>query len=57
MVRFIVDDVGGITGGMKLAHMAECFGLECVPHNWGDALDHAVHFHCVLARRTTCGSR
>jgi len=49
VVRFIVDNVGGITGGMKLAHLSECFGLECVPHNWGDALDHAVHFHCELA--------
>jgi L-alanine-DL-glutamate epimerase-like enolase superfamily enzyme len=49
VVRFIVDNVGGISGGMKLAHLAECFGLECAPHNWGDAFDHAVHFHCELA--------
>jgi L-alanine-DL-glutamate epimerase-like enolase superfamily enzyme len=49
VVRFIVDNIGGITGGMKVAAMAECFGLECAPHNWGDALDHAVHFHCELA--------
>jgi L-alanine-DL-glutamate epimerase-like enolase superfamily enzyme len=34
---------------MKVAVMAECFGMECAPHNWGDALDHAVHFHCELA--------
>lgn len=49
VVRFIVDNVGGITGGMKVASLAECFGLECAPHNWGDTLDHAVHFHCELA--------
>jgi L-alanine-DL-glutamate epimerase-like enolase superfamily enzyme len=49
VVRFIVDNVGGITGGMKIAHLAECFGMECAPHNWGQALDHAVHFHCELA--------
>jgi L-alanine-DL-glutamate epimerase-like enolase superfamily enzyme len=49
VVRFIVDNVGGITGGMKIANLAECFGLECAPHNWGDTLDHAVHFHCELA--------
>lgn len=49
VVRFIVDNVGGITGGMKIAAMAELFGLECAPHNWGDTLDHAVHFHCELA--------
>jgi L-alanine-DL-glutamate epimerase-like enolase superfamily enzyme len=48
-VRFIVDNVGGITGGLKLAHMAECFEMECVPHNWGEAFDHAVHFHLELA--------
>ncbi|MFN7996583.1 MAG: enolase C-terminal domain-like protein [Bryobacteraceae bacterium] len=49
VVRFIVDNVGGISGGMKVAAMAECFGLECAPHNWGSTLDHAVHFHCELA--------
>ncbi len=49
VVRFLVDNVGGITGGMKIAHLAECFGMECVPHNWGDTLEQAVHFHCELA--------
>jgi len=49
VVRFITDNVGGITGGMKIARMAELFGMECAPHNWGDAFDHAVHFHCELA--------
>lgn len=49
VVRFIVDNVGGITAGMKIAHLAECFGLEVAPHNWGDTLEHAVHFHCELA--------
>jgi L-alanine-DL-glutamate epimerase-like enolase superfamily enzyme len=49
VLRFIVDNIGGITGGMKVAALAECFGMECAPHNWGDPLDHAVHFHCELA--------
>jgi len=49
VVRYIVDNIGGITGGMKVAHLAETFSLECAPHNWGDAFDHAVHFHCELA--------
>ena len=49
VVRFVVDNVGGITGGMKVARLAECFSMECQPHNWGTALDHAVHFHCELA--------
>lgn len=48
-VRFIVDNIGGITGGMKVARMAECFNMMCQPHNWGTTLDHAVHFHCELA--------
>ena len=48
-VRFIVDNLGGITSGMKVARLAECFSMECQPHNWGTALDHAAHFHCELA--------
>jgi len=48
-LRFIVDNIGGITSGMKLAELAECFGMLCQPHNWGSLLDHAVHFHCELA--------
>ena len=49
VLRLIVDNIGGITGAMKVAHLAECFGMECAPHNWGNAFDHAVHFHCELA--------
>jgi L-alanine-DL-glutamate epimerase-like enolase superfamily enzyme len=49
VVRLIVDNIGGITGGLKVAHLAECFGLECAPHNWGGPFDHAVHFHLELA--------
>lgn len=49
VVRFIVDNIGGISGGMKVGRLAECFGMECQPHNWGDTFDHAVHFHCELA--------
>jgi L-alanine-DL-glutamate epimerase-like enolase superfamily enzyme len=48
-VRYIVDNIGGITGGMKVARMAECFNMMCQPHNWGTLLDHVVHFHCELA--------
>ena len=48
-LRFIVDNVGGITGGMKVGHLAECFGMPCAPHNWGTVFDQAVHFHCELA--------
>jgi len=48
-VRFVVDNIGGITGGMKVAQLAETFNMQCQPHNWGNAFDHAVHFHCELA--------
>jgi L-alanine-DL-glutamate epimerase-like enolase superfamily enzyme len=49
VVRFIVDHVGGITGAMKVSHLAEGFQLEVHPHNWGDTFQQAVHFHCELA--------
>ena len=48
-VRFVVDNIGGISGGMKVAQLAETFSMQCQPHNWGDVFDHAVHFHCELA--------
>ena len=48
-VRLIVDNIGGITGGLKVAHLAECCGMDCVPHNWGTIMDHAAHFHVELA--------
>jgi len=49
VVRFVVDNIGGISAGLKVAHTAECFDLECAPHNWGEVFDHAVHFHLELA--------
>jgi len=49
VVRLIVDNIGGITGGLKVAHLAECCGIECAPHNWGTIYDHAAHFHVELA--------
>ncbi len=49
VLRLITDNIGGITGGIKVGHMAECFGMECAPHNWGGIFDHAVHFHLELA--------
>ena len=48
-VRFVVDNVGGISGGMKIGRLAELFGMPCVPHNWGNVFDHSVHFQCELA--------
>jgi L-alanine-DL-glutamate epimerase-like enolase superfamily enzyme len=52
IVRLIADNVGGITGAMQVAHMAEAFGLEFQPHNWGNIFDLAVHFQLELASNT-----
>ena len=44
-----VDKPLVLYGYGKLGHLAECFELECAPHNWGEGFDHAVHFHLELA--------
>jgi L-alanine-DL-glutamate epimerase-like enolase superfamily enzyme len=49
VVRLIADNVGGISGSMRVGMLADAFGLECTPHNWGNVLDLAVHFHLELA--------
>lgn len=48
-VRLIADNVGGISGSMRIGLLADAHGLECVPHNWGNVLDVALHFHLELA--------
>ena len=49
IVRLIADNIGGITGGMQVCQLAQAFGLECQPHNWGNVMDLAVHFQLELA--------
>ena len=49
VVRLIADNVGGISGSMRVGLLADAFGLECTPHNWGNVLDLALHFHLELA--------
>ena len=49
IVRFIADNVGGITGGARVCQLAAAFGMECQPHNWGNVMDLAVHFQLELA--------
>jgi L-alanine-DL-glutamate epimerase-like enolase superfamily enzyme len=53
VVRLISDNVGGISGSMRVGLLADAFGLECTPHNWGNVLDLAVHFHLELALPNT----
>jgi L-alanine-DL-glutamate epimerase-like enolase superfamily enzyme len=48
-VRLIADNVGGISGSMRVGLLADAHGLECAPHNWGNVLDLALHFHVELA--------
>ena len=49
IVRPIVDNVGGISGGMRLGLLADAHGYECQPHNWGNFYDLAAAFHLELA--------
>jgi L-alanine-DL-glutamate epimerase-like enolase superfamily enzyme len=49
IVRLIADNVGGISGSMKVGILADCMGFTCTPHNWGNVLDLAVHFQLELA--------
>jgi L-alanine-DL-glutamate epimerase-like enolase superfamily enzyme len=49
VARLIADNVGGISGSMRVGLLADAFGLECTPHNWGNTLDLALHFQVELA--------
>jgi L-alanine-DL-glutamate epimerase-like enolase superfamily enzyme len=49
VVRLIADNVGGISGSMRVGLLADAFGMECTPHNWGNMFDLAVHFQVELA--------
>ncbi len=53
IVRFIADNIGGITGGIRVCQLAEAFGMECQPHNWGNVMDLAVHFQLELAAKNS----
>lgn len=48
-LRFVVDNVGGITPGVKVGALAECHGMDCMPHEVGSVLHQAAHLHCALA--------
>jgi L-alanine-DL-glutamate epimerase-like enolase superfamily enzyme len=42
-------EFAGITGAMKVAHLAEGLGMKCEPANYGSMLAQAAHFHVELA--------
>jgi L-alanine-DL-glutamate epimerase-like enolase superfamily enzyme len=48
-VRLISDNVGGISGSMRVGLLADAHGLECAPHNWGNTYDMMVAFQLELA--------
>jgi L-alanine-DL-glutamate epimerase-like enolase superfamily enzyme len=48
-LRFVVDNVGGITPGVKIGILAECHGMECMPHGVGSVMHQAAHLNCELA--------
>jgi len=49
VVRLIADNVGGISGAMRVGLLADAHGMECTPNNWGNVPDMALHFHVELA--------
>ncbi len=49
IVRLIADNVGGISGSHRIAQLADAMGMPCTPHNWGNAMDLALHLHVELA--------
>jgi len=50
-IKCIDVNVGGITGMLKVAHLAEAFGMKCEPHSWGHPWQQAAHLHVMLAIR------
>jgi L-alanine-DL-glutamate epimerase-like enolase superfamily enzyme len=50
-LRCIDVNVGGITGILKVAHLAEAFNMKCEPHSWGNPWQQAAHLHVMLAIR------
>jgi D-galactarolactone cycloisomerase len=49
VARLIADNVGGVSGSMRVGMLADAFGMECTPHNWGNPYDLALHFQLELA--------
>ena len=57
---FLRGDVvikGGITGLMKIAHLAEAFGMNCEVHDAYNALNNVAALHVMMASTTATGSR
>lgn len=48
-LRCVIEEHGGINSAIKIAHLAETFGMKCEPHSWGHTLTQASHLHVMLA--------
>ena len=48
-LRCVDVNVGGITAMLKVAHLAEIFGMNCELHSWGHPWQQAAHLHVMLA--------
>jgi L-alanine-DL-glutamate epimerase-like enolase superfamily enzyme len=49
ILRCILERIGGITSAMKLAHLAELFGMKMEPHSFGMQSTQFAHLHVMLA--------
>jgi len=48
-LKCIDVNIGGITPMLKIAHLAEAFGMKCEPHSWGHPWQQTAHLHVMLA--------
>lgn len=48
-LRCLDVNVGGITGMLKVAHLAELFGMKCELHSWGHPWQQVAHLHIMLS--------
>jgi D-galactarolactone cycloisomerase len=60
LLQFVQPDLalcGGLTEGLKIAALAEAFGIPLVPHVWGTAVNFnaSLHFTAVLPEKAGQG--
>jgi L-alanine-DL-glutamate epimerase-like enolase superfamily enzyme len=48
-LRCSAEQLGGISAALKVANLAECFGMNCEPHSWGHVLYQAASLHAMLS--------
>ncbi len=48
-LRCSAEQLGGISAAMKVASLAECFGMNCEPHSSGHVLYQAASLQAMLS--------